>query len=113
MIKLSFSLLKSVGLALVLIFSQTNLMAGTAKAKKKKEKSYIKLYYSKTSNIFAFINPFEALGSANVFPHVMHFAGVAGHPNITCSVPQSGHWTLKNLLLGFCTKAIFSPHNNI
>jgi hypothetical protein len=63
MIKLSFSLLKSVGLALVLIFSQTNLMAGTAKAKKKKEKRVIlsqvdnNLY--KLKIYFNFENPFN------------------------------------------------------
>jgi len=66
--------------------------------------------YSKTPNILALINPFEALGFANILPQVIHTTSVAGHPNIVWVLPQSGHWTFKNLLFGLGTNnANISP----
>ena len=65
--------------------------------------------YSNTPNILALINPFDALGFASTFPHVIHTTSVAGHPNIVCVLLQSGHCTFKNLLLGFGINANISP----
>ena len=53
------------------------------------------------STISPVIFAFPPEGWARVAPHMLQWTMVVVRSKMTCSFPQSGHFTLKNLLFGF------------
>ena len=65
--------------------------------------------YPSTLMILACIFAFPPLGTASTRLQTKHRTLVLAQPNITCSLPQSGHETLTNLDLGSGTNKSFRP----
>jgi len=62
--------------------------------------------------IFACIFALPLLGTASMRLQTKHRTFVLAQPNITCSLPQSGHETFTNLDLGSGINKFFLPMAN-